>query len=521
MASGRAAGMQIEKVRLHPLTTNTPTGRGIPSSDGAGPSGSRSRVSSVSFRRTSTQSDGTPEIEAGEALLKVMHVLNLNPRVASSDRMQRSASGSPEDEDHPQDGTWGRERERAFQERSGAADEMHTGPSQTGEVIGDEIAFVGVNKAIENRVCINLRRMSWAESPRTMFLVEKTDGWRSLNCDGRRLEHLCVVALERICRYCKENLNLTVIVEGRIKRELPHLTFLKSCDDWDDEDFEDRDEKAALNSSPLSPKEIQQDNRAKMQRKLACVDFVVTLGNDGCVVAASSFFDGVVPPMLPFALDHAGSDKPQGLLCRTPHSEALEALDRLVKSPGGVHLGLRARLKCTFYNAAERCETCFYAMNDLVLDRGPSPFLTSVEVYCNNRKVTLVQGDGLIIATPTGSTAYSMAAGGSLVHPDVPCLLVTPLNPHSLSFRPLILPADITIKLQLTANARAPAWVAFDGRNRTCLNPGDRLLVQVAQYPVPVIIHGSSTSDWLDGHNAFMSRMVVDHIASFRLRPLL
>jgi len=129
--------------------------------------------------------------------------------------IQRSASGSPEDEDHPQDGTWGRERERerAFQERSGAADEMHTGPSQTGEVIGDEIAFVGVNKAIENRVCINLRRMSWAESPRTMFLVEKTDGWRSLNCDGRRLEHLCVVALERICRYCKENLNLTVIVE--------------------------------------------------------------------------------------------------------------------------------------------------------------------------------------------------------------------------------------------------------------------------------------------------------------------
>jgi len=66
MASGRAAGMQIEKVRLHPLTTNTPTGRGIPSSHGAGPSGSLSRVSSVSFRRTSTHSDGTPEIEAGQ-----------------------------------------------------------------------------------------------------------------------------------------------------------------------------------------------------------------------------------------------------------------------------------------------------------------------------------------------------------------------------------------------------------------------------------------------------------------------
>ena len=57
----------------------------------------------------------------------------------------------------------------------------------------------------------------------------------------------------------------------------------------------------------------------------------------------------------------------------------------------GVHLGLRVRLKCTLYKAAERRESAFFALNDVVLDRGPSPFLTAVEVYCNNRKVTLVQ----------------------------------------------------------------------------------------------------------------------------------
>jgi hypothetical protein len=70
-------------------------------------------------------------------------------------------------------------------------------------------SFVGMNKAIENRVCINLRRMIWAEPPRTVFLVEKSDGWRtslSEGSDSRRLEHGCVLVLERICRYCKEHL---------------------------------------------------------------------------------------------------------------------------------------------------------------------------------------------------------------------------------------------------------------------------------------------------------------------------
>jgi len=86
---------------------------------------------------------------------------------------------------------------------------MRTGPSRAGDVIGDELRFVGMNKAIENRVCINLRRMSWAEPPRTMFIVEKSEGWRTSlgeGGDSRRLEHGCVMVLERICRYCKEHL---------------------------------------------------------------------------------------------------------------------------------------------------------------------------------------------------------------------------------------------------------------------------------------------------------------------------
>ncbi|KAI9078248.1 hypothetical protein K1719_039750 [Acacia pycnantha] len=79
-------------------------------------------------------------------------------------------------------------------------------------------------------------------------------------------------------------------------------------------------------------------------------------------------------------------------------------------------------------------------LNEVTIDRGISSFLTNLNCYCDDSFVTCVQGDGLIISTTSGSTAYSLATGGSMVHPQVPGILFTPVCPHSLSFRPLILP---------------------------------------------------------------------------------
>lgn len=136
-------------------------------------------------------------------------------RPASAPTLQREAWGEEAGKDEGRD----RDEEWIPREEAGAADQMHTGPSQTGEVAGEEITFVGMNKAIENRVCINLRRMSWAEPPRTIFLVERSDGWRTVGSEGRRLDHKCYLAVESICRYCKEHLGLDILVEGRCARE--------------------------------------------------------------------------------------------------------------------------------------------------------------------------------------------------------------------------------------------------------------------------------------------------------------
>lgn len=93
----------------------------------------------------------------------------------------------------------------------------------------------------------------------------------------------------------------------------------------------------------------------------------------------------------------------------------------------------------------------FQVLNEVVVDRGPSPYLSNIDLFLDGKHITSVQGDGLIVSTPTGSTAYSGSAGGSMVHPSVPCIMVTPICPHSLSFRPIVVPAGVELKVRKDA----------------------------------------------------------------------
>lgn len=138
----------------------------------------------------------------------------------------------------------------------------------------------------------------------------------------------------------------------------------------------------------------------------------------------------------------------------------------------------------------------FHVLNEIVIDRGPAPYLSNLEVLADDIPVTRVQADGIIVATPTGSTAYSLSAGGSMVHPSVPAILMTPSNPHSLSFRPVLFPHDVTLQIKVPEDARASAWVSFDGRHRMELMRGDSVVVWASDYPVPTFSASDPTSDW-------------------------
>lgn len=166
-------------------------------------------------------------------------------------------------------------------------------------------------------------------------------------------------------------------------------------------------------------------------------DFAVVIGGDGTIISACHFFGDLQVPLLGVNvgklgyLAHFGFDQ-LGVFLEQELAEALLnkrfISERMLLQ---VQIGDSRRI----------------AVNDLVLDIGP-PFRTSETlVKIDGYALPLLRGDGVIIATPTGSTAYSLSAGGSIIHPEVEGIAVTPKNPHRLSFRPLVVRSDSAIEI--------------------------------------------------------------------------
>lgn len=136
-------------------------------------------------------------------------------------------------------------------------------------------------------------------------------------------------------------------------------------------------------------------------------------------------------------------------------------------------------------------------LNDVVINKGALARLAHIDTYIDEIYLTTYSGDGLIIATPTGSTAYSLAAGGPVIHPEVPGIIMTPICPHTLTNRPLILPEDVSIKIKLEEGS-SDMMLTFDGQVGLEINGRDEILVKKAQQPLNMIrIHGLQYFDIL------------------------
>ncbi|KAK7351094.1 hypothetical protein VNO77_10274 [Canavalia gladiata] len=224
------------------------------------------------------------------------------------------------------------------------------------------------------------------------------------------------------------------------------------------------------------------------------VDFVACLGGDGVILHASNLFRGAVPPVVSFNLGSLG------FLTSHNFEDYQQDLRQVIhgnNTRDGVYITLRMRLRCEIFRKGKPVPgKVFDILNEAVVDRGSNPYLSKIECYEHGRLITKVQGDGVIVATPTGSTAYSTAAGGSMVHPNVPCMLFTPICPHSLSFRPVILPDSAQLELKIPEDARSNAWVSFDGKRRQQLSRGDSVQISMSQHPLPTVNKFDQTGDW-------------------------
>ncbi|KAF3930630.1 hypothetical protein ABW19_dt0205789 [Dactylella cylindrospora] len=240
-------------------------------------------------------------------------------------------------------------------------------------------------------------------------------------------------------------------------------------------------------------------------------DLVITLGGDGTVLYTSWLFQKIVPPVISFSLGSLG------FLTKFDFGNFRSILRDAYDV--GITVSLRMRFECTVMRAnhkdghrdicteicerengepTHRPERSYTVLNELVVDRGPNPTLSQTELFGDDEHLTSVQADGICIATPTGSTAYSLAAGGSLSHPENPVMLVSPICAHSLSFRPLILPDSMVIRIAVPYDARTTAWASFDGKERVELNQGDYVTVAASRYPFAVVQSKPHQGDWFD-----------------------
>lgn len=234
------------------------------------------------------------------------------------------------------------------------------------------------------------------------------------------------------------------------------------------------------------------------------IDLVITIGGDGTLTWAVSLFHGPMPPTLSFA---AGS---LGFLTPFPLENWVRTLTRLLdlhRARPPIPLVCRMRLRVAVHRrrggacggvaaAIEQKIIHAQCLNEVLVHRGQSGTLAKLDVGVDGERVTLVQGDGLILATPTGSTAYSLAAGGSMVHPAVPAILLTPVSPHSLSFRPALLPDSAVVTVGVPLTARSGAALSVDGKDICTLRIGDSVEVAMSPHPVPTICRTTETGDW-------------------------
>lgn len=166
---------------------------------------------------------------------------------------------------------------------------------------------------------------------------------------------------------------------------------------------------------------------------------------------------------------------------------------------GDLSLVHRNRISCSLETKTGRSCCEYLALNEVVVNRGSNYCLTNLDIYVNKNYLTSVQSDGLVISTPTGSTAYAMSTGASLCHPSIQALTISSICPHTLTFRPLVLPHDVEITICLNSEARGSAYCSVDGKNIAELKDACILKIKGSNYPVPTISRHDESEDWFEG----------------------
>jgi len=213
---------------------------------------------------------------------------------------------------------------------------------------------------------------------------------------------------------------------------------------------------------------------------VARVDLVVVLGGDGTLLSVANCI-AAASPDVPILGVNFGS---LGFLTEATLPELYASLEAAVS--GQARVEERLMLRATTVRAGVALPEQL-ALNDVVITKSARARMTDLSVSVGEEFVTRVKADGLIVATPTGSTAYNLAAGGPIVQPVGDALVLTPIAPHMLTNRPIVIPAASLVRVQPMMDQRDELYVTFDGQEGYKLEAGDEVRIQCAERRVRLL----------------------------------
>lgn len=206
----------------------------------------------------------------------------------------------------------------------------------------------------------------------------------------------------------------------------------------------------------------------------ATADMIVVLGGDGSILEAARRSASRATPILGINLGRLG-------FMAELEMRDVDEMDKLFV-PDGYTLEKRSMLNVELIGAKGNLRSSCYALNDACISNGSIARIVDLELSEGGIPVTSYRADGLIVATPTGSTAYSMSAGGSIVDPRVSCFCVTPICPHSLAARPMIFPDSSVLEIKNICQREKMLYLTVDGRTNYEMYKGD--VVRISKSPL-------------------------------------
>lgn len=207
------------------------------------------------------------------------------------------------------------------------------------------------------------------------------------------------------------------------------------------------------------------------------LDFLLALGGDGTMLSSARAVGHRKTPILGIHLGELG------FMAEVTVDDMFHRLDMV--AAGQYSLQHRMVLKCEVYNGD--VPKVFYALNDFVIDRGKSNRILTMRVFANDRYVADYKADGLIFSTPTGSTAYSLSAGGPIVIPRLSAIVLTPISPHTLTLRPIVFSDDRSMEIQFPDENGENIALAVDGQVTEYLDGHSKVFIQKAGFKIRMI----------------------------------